>query len=240
MIRGDINVRAGGITWVSAEYDERTGAVLRPLTQDRAGMPLGLELQQRSEEMLRKAFFADKLQLPQRGGPQETAYEVGQRVQQYIRDALPLMEPVEIEFNGGVWERAFVVLRDEGVFGPPDSFPESLRGADIEFKFASPLREQIDKQKGQIFVEGVQLLQAGAALDPAVGNIPNAVVAMRDALEGIGWGAKWVRSPDEAKAASDAQAEQAQAQQMMSAMSQAASIAKDVGASKMPAEAVDL
>lgn len=236
MIRGDINVAAGGITWVSAEYDERTGAVLRPLTQDKSGMPLGLELQQRSEDMLRKAFYADKLQLPQRGGPAETAYEVGQRVQQYIRDALPLVEPVEIEFNGGVWERAFEVLRVDGVFGPPDSFPESLRGADIEFKFASPLREQVDRQKGSIFLEGVQLLQAGAALDPAVANIPDAVTTMRDVLSGIGWDTKWVRSPEAAQAASDHQAEMAQAQQTLDAMGQAAGIAKDFGASGMASE----
>ena len=228
-IRSDVDVRAGGITMVSADYDERTGEVLRPLKQDKSGMPLGLELQQRSEEMLRKAFYADKLSMPQRGGPQETAYEVGQRVQQYIRDALPLVEPVEIEFNGGVWERGFAVALAEGAFGPPDSIPESLRGADIEFKFASPLREQVDREKGRIFIEGVQLIQAGAALDPAVANIPNAVVTVRDVLQGIGWETKWLRSPKAVEAAADMQAEQAKAQQMLDAMTQAGGIAKDLG-----------
>lgn len=230
MIRGDIDVQAGGITWVAADYDERTGAVLRPLTQDKSGMPLGIELQQRSEEMLRKAFFADKLTMPQRGGPQETAYEVGQRVQQYIREALPLVEPVEIEFNGGVWERAFDVLLTDGAFGPPDTLPESLRGADVEFKFASPLREQVDSQKGRVFLEGVQLLQAGAAIDPGVSNIPNASETMRDVLSAIGWDAKWMRSPEEVQRAADAEAAQAQAQQMLGAMQQAASAAKDLSA----------
>lgn len=233
-IRGDIDLRSGGITYVVADYDERTGQALRPMVQDKSGMPLGLELQQRSEEMLRKAFYADKLSLPQRGGPQETAYEVGQRVQQYIRDALPLVEPVEVEFNGGVWERAFEVGRMEGMFGTPDSWPESLLGADIEFKFASPLREQVDRQKGQVFLEGVQLLQAGAALDPAVANLPDAVTTMRDVLEGIGWDTKWVRSPKAVQAASDAQAQQAAADQAMAAMGQAAGIAKDFGASGLP------
>jgi hypothetical protein len=228
IIRDDINVQAGGITWLEADYDERTGAALAPLRQDKSGMPIGFQMQDRSELMLRKAFYADKLQLPQRGGPQETAYEVGQRVQQYIRDALPLVEPVEIEFNGGLYERTFEVLLEEGAFGPPDAIPRSLRGANIEFKFSSPLREQVDRQKGRIFLEGVQLIQSGAALDPAVANIPDAVTTMRDVLEGIGWEASWVRSPEEVQAAADAQAEQAKAQQMLDSMGQASTIAKNL------------
>ena len=148
------------------------------------------------------------------------------------------MEPVEIEFNGGVWERAFDVLLAEGAFGPPDAIPESLRGADVEFKFASPLREQADSQRAKVFLDGVSLLQAGAAIDPAVANIPNAVDAMRDALTGLGWGAKWMRSPDEVKAAADAEAQQAQAQAMLNAMGQASVVAKNLKGVEVPAGAV--
>lgn len=238
VLRDDLDVRAGGVNWVVADYDERTGDPLRPLKQDKSGMPLGLEMQQRSEMLLRMAFYADKLQMPPRGGPQETAYEVGQRVQQYIREALPLVEPVEIEFNGGVWERAFDVLLMDGAFGPPDEIPESLRGADVQFKFGSPLREQVDSQKGMVFLDGVKLLQAGAAIDPGVSNIPNAVEAMRSVLHGIGWEAKWMRSPEEVKAASDAEAEQAKAQAMLAAMGQAATVVKDLGGAAAPAATI--
>lgn len=227
-LRDDLDLESGGINWVHADYDERTGEAIRPIVQDKSGLPLGLEMQQRSEMLLKKAFYADKLTLPQRGSGQETAYEVGQRVQQYIREALPLMEPVEIEFNGGVWERAFDVLLQEGAFGPPDSIPDSLRGADVEFKFASPLREQADSQKGRVFLDGVSLLQAGAAIDPAVANIPNAVEAMREALVGIGWQTKWMRSKDEVQAAADAEAQQAQAQAQLTAMEQASKVAKNL------------
>lgn len=238
MIRGDINVRAGGLTLVAAEYDERTGAVLRPLNQDKSGMPLGLELQQRSEEMIRRAFYADKLQMPQRGGPQETAYEVGQRVQQFLRDALPLVEPLEVEVNGTDHEITFDLLMREGAFGPPDTIPQSLSSASVEFKFASPLREQKDRQKGQIFLEGIQLIQAGAALDPAVQAIPNATVAMREVLEGIGWETKWNNSPEAVAAAAEQEAQAAQAQQMLDGMGQASQIAKNFSGVEVPQEAV--
>jgi hypothetical protein len=37
--------------------------------------------------MLHRAFFLDALTLPQAGNKEMTAYEVGQRVQEYIRNA---------------------------------------------------------------------------------------------------------------------------------------------------------
>lgn len=233
-IRSEIDVRAEGITWVDADYDERKGAALQPLLQDKSGLPFGMELQQRSEDMIRKAFYIDKLQMPQRGGPQETAYEVSQRVQQYIREALPLIEPVESEKNGGVWERAFEVLLQDGAFGPMDQIPKSLRGADVRFKFASPLREQIDAAKGQIFLDGLKLIEAGAGLDPAVRGIPDAVDTMRDVLESIGWQAKWMRSKEQVAAAANAEAEAAQAQAALDAMQQASGVAKNLSGVELP------
>jgi hypothetical protein len=227
-IRGDIDVAASGITWVSAEYDERMGEVLRPLNQDKSGMPLGLELQQRSEEMLKRAFYADKLQMPVRG-PEMTAYEVGQRVQEYIRAALPLFEPVEADYNGAVCERTFEVLAMNGGFGPPDTWPRALRGEQIEFKFVSPLRDAIEKQKGEIFIQGAQLVSTAVSLDPSAGTVIDAAEALRDSLEGIGYEAKWMRSRKDAAAINASEAQQAQSQQLLESMGQAATVVKDMG-----------
>jgi hypothetical protein len=229
-----VDLAAGGITYVSAEYDERMGEVLRPLTQDKSGMPLGLELMQRSEEMLKKAFYADKLQMPVRG-PEMTAYEVGQRVQQYIRDALPLFEPVEVDYNGALCERTFDVMALNGGFGPPDTWPKALRGEQIEFKFVSPLRDAIEKQKGEIFMQGVQLVSTAVSLDPSSATVVEASEALRDALEGIGFEAKWMRSREEAQAINESEAQQAQAQQTLEAMNQASTVVKNMGgAAAMP------
>jgi hypothetical protein len=228
-LRGDIDLRAGGITYYSQEYDERQGEVLRPLTGDKSGIPLGLELQNRSEAMLRQAFYLDKLDLPQRG-PEMTAYEVGQRVQQYIRNALPLFEPVEVDYNGGLCERTFEVLAMNGAFGPPDTWPDSLRGEDIEFKFVSPLREAMDKQKGQVFVEGAQLVSTAVAIDPSAGSVWDASEALRDALDGIGVPVRWTRSIEQVEEIKEAAEAAAQQEQLLGAMEQAATIAKDFGA----------
>jgi hypothetical protein len=233
-LRGDINVSAGSITWAKADYDERTGAALRPLSQDKSGMPLGLELQQRSEVMIRQAMYLHKLDLPQRG-PEMTAYEVGQRVQEYIRNALPLFEPMEIDYNGALCERTFEVLATNGGFGPPESWPASVRGADVQFKFVSPLRDQIDKQKAQVFAEATQTVAQAIALDPSVGSVVDAAAALRDTLQGIGVPTKWTRSAKVVEQIQNAQAQALQQQQMLQSMQQAAGIAKDLRGTQMPA-----
>jgi hypothetical protein len=35
-----------------------------------------------------------------------TAYEVGQRVQEYIRNALPIFEPMEMEYNAALCDES--------------------------------------------------------------------------------------------------------------------------------------
>jgi hypothetical protein len=78
-----------------------------------------------------------------------------------------------------------------------------------------------------MFLEGIQIIQAGAALDPAVAGIPNGVATVRDVLESIGWSNDWLNSPEAIEAAAAAEAQDAQAQQMLDSMGQAAAIAKD-------------
>lgn len=226
-IRGDIDVQAGGITWVAAEYDEKTGEVLRPLTQDLKGFPVGLELQQRSELMIRSAFYLDKLDLPVRG-KEMTAYEVAQRVQQQIRTAAPLFEPMEMNYNNALCDRTFDLLVQGGGFGSPDTWPDSLQGQDIRFRFVSPLRDAIEKQKGQIFLEAGQLIGQAVSLDPNAATVVNASEALRDALAGIGAPTSWTRSREDAEAANEQAAAQEQQAQLLSAMEQGSTVVKNL------------
>lgn len=235
-IRGDIDIEAGGITWISSDGEQDVNKILAPLRQDKSGMPIGFELLARSEVLLKRAFYVDKLQMPVRG-PEMTAYEVSQRVAQYIREALPLFEPVEVDYNGALCERTFDVLALNGGFGPPDTWPDALRGAEIDFKFVSPLRDAMDKQKGEVFMQGSQLISTAVALDPTAGSVVNASEALRDALEGIGYEAIWINSREEAAAINAAEAQQAAAAQALDALEQAGGAAKDFGAAQASAAA---
>jgi hypothetical protein len=206
-IQGGTQLYAGGITNVDAAYDERLGEVLRPIYQDKTGLPFGIEIAQAKEEALRRAFFIDKLRmLP----PKEmTAYEASKWTQDWIREAIPLFEPMEDEYNARLCMQTFDDLLAVGAFGPPQDIPESLQGAKVSFKFDSPLSQAIERQKGQKLGEARQLIDLAMPLDQSAAAMIDVRVALREALNGIGVPAKWLRT----ERAVDAHAKELAAQQ---------------------------
>lgn len=223
VVRSDVGVYAGAITWVDRDYDERLGEALRPMNIDAKGMPLGQEMQKDSRSMIAAAFFLNKLTLPQRG-PEMTAYEVGQRIQEYIRGALPLFEPMEMEYNGAVCRLTFEILRRHGAFGSVNDMPKKLQKAPLQFRFESPLHDAIEQQKGQKFLEMGQLIAQAVAMDKRASAVGNIVVALRDALGGIQTPATWVYTESETDQIVDSQQKQAQAQMALAAAEQASTV----------------
>lgn len=228
-IRSDLAIYAGGVTWVDAEYDERLGEVLRPIYQEKSGVPIGQELLKDARQMLTEAFYLNKLTLP----PPEremTAYETGQRIQEYIRQAMPLFEPMETEYNAAICEDTFEALMRVGAFGSMHDLPQSLQGQNLRFSFESPLHKAIERQKGSQFMEMKQLILEATALDPVTAQMADAVTALRDALGGIGTPQKWLRDEDDMeKRAQDAEAQQ-RAAAMMQAVNSGGATAQQLGA----------
>lgn len=224
-VKSDVNAYAGGITWIAEEYDERLGAALRPIANDSKGIPLGMDMSMDAKLMIREAFYLNKLTLPQRA-PEMTAYEVGQRIQEYIRGALPIFEPMESEYNGAICEKTFDLLLRTGGFGSVMDMPKSLSGADVTFKFESPLHDAIEAQKGQTFIESQQLLAEAAALDRSVIHLMDAKTALRDVLSGIGTPSKWLRSEEDVQNITNAEQQQMQIAQTLAAMEQGAGVAE--------------
>lgn len=216
-VRSDIMIGPGDVTWVDIEYDERLGQALRPITTDSKGMPIGIDMQRDSRVMIAQAFYLNKLSLPQRT-QEMTAYEVGQRIQQYIRDALPIFEPMEQEYNGAVCEESFELLMRAGAFGSPHDLPRGLQGAEIDFRFESPLHDAIEQQRGQKFLEMKGLLAEAVAMDPATAFIPDVKTALRDALAGIQVPARWQRSEQDVDAMERAAAEKKAAEELLARM----------------------
>lgn len=229
-VRSDVALYAGSLTWVDYEYDERLGQALRPMTIDAKGMPIGIDMQRDGREMIARAFYLNKLRpfMPTQD-PQMTAFQAGQIVAQYIREALPLFAPMEAERNGQVCELTFDVLMRNGAFGDPREMPRSLRGADIQFRFTSPLHDVIEEQKGQKFMQMKALTAEAMSMDPNAAAIPNVLDAFRDALAGIQTPAKWLRSEQDAEAMVQQKNAERQQQQMLATMQQGADIAATAG-----------
>lgn len=219
-IRSDISLFAGGITWVDPEYDERLGEVLRPLNQDFGGIPIGIEMQRDIRAQISEAFYLNKIGLPPPTSADMTAFEVGQRVQEWIRNALPLFEPAEMEYNGGICEITFDILLRAGAFGSANDIPESLRGADIHFKFESPLTRAREQQKSQKFLETKAMLSEAAQLDPSAAQMIDVPTALRDVLTSIGSPSKWVRTEEEMAELQEQAAQQQQTEQLLAGLTQ--------------------
>lgn len=191
VIRGDVDLAPDGITWVDDEYDEKMGAALRTLPQDRGGFPIGLEMRDNIVEILSSAFFLDKMNLPE-VTREMTAYEVSERMKQFRRQNLPLFSPIESEYNGQLCELAFDVAMSAGLMGSPYDIPDSLRDRDVVFKFVSPLSRAEEEEKANRWEQTSKMLGEAVQIDPNVRMNVDVDVAFRDAVMGIGAPAHWL------------------------------------------------
>ena len=236
-IQSSINVYAGGTTWIDPEFDEGRFGALRPLDHNIGGIPIGMELKDDTRTMIAEAFYLSKLSLPVMTG-EMTAFEVGQRIQEYIRNALPLFEPMEADYNGSLCEMTFELLFNAGAFGATQDIPDSIRGADVRFKFESPLQEAIDRQDSERFMDAGNLLAAAVQMDPMAGVNLDVHKSFRSALGGAGVPAEWLRDEREVEAALSRQQARASAQAEMADISQAAQTAEQVAVAAQSAEGV--
>jgi len=228
VIREDLNWFPGGITVADSDYDQRLGDVLQPISQDKSGLPWGMEFQQDIRSMLTSAFFLNKLQLPESASKEMTAYETSERIQEYIREAAPLFEPMEYENNAVLCEDTFDNLLRAGAFGSPKDMPRELQGQDIKFTFESPLHDAIEKKKGNKFMETREMLMAAAEIDPPSMATLDTRTALRDALHGIGTPANWLNEADVVEEHARKYAENQERQQGLADEEQAAGTVKQL------------
>ena len=196
VIRSDVDLSADGITYVSDTYDEKMGAALRPLMQDRGGYPIGINEKEGIMEVIASAFYINKLSLPDVNRDM-TAYEVQERMKQYRRENLPLFAPIESEYNGQLCEESFRLAMQMGMLGSEKDVPESLLERDIVFKFESPLSSSEEEKKATQFRMVAEMLGQAVALDDGVSQNINFDEALRDAVSGIGAPQKWLNSVEQ-------------------------------------------
>lgn len=229
VIRGDVDLSPDGLTWVDSEYDERLGAALRPLNQDRGGFPIGMEMRDGIYEVLTSAFYADRINLPDITRDM-TAYEFSERMKRYRRQNLPLFSPIEAEYNGQICEVSFDLALTHGFLGSPADIPESLQGNDILFKFESPLSQSEEEEKATRFSQTATLLKEAVEFDPNVAQNLDFDTAFRDAVTGVGAPAKWLTDIDQVIAQREAAHQQQKLAQGIETINAATEAAMNVEA----------
>lgn len=192
-IRGDVASYPGGITTVDMEYDERLGDVLRPISQDRGGMPVGFDIAAALKEDIQKGFFLDKIMLPEMNAKEMTAFEVQRRISEHIRAAAPIFEPIEQEYSAPLMDGVFNLLKDNGAF-PLEDMPDNLQGQEIKFTFSSPLSDMADQGDTEKYLNVVNnILMPLAQVDPSQLENADMTTATRDAMRAAGWKPSWFK-----------------------------------------------
>jgi hypothetical protein len=210
-VRSDISLIANTISWIQDGYEGKADDAVKVMNLDRSGLQYGLTMQADTRGQLTRAFYLDKLSLPIFDAAM-TATEVRQRIQEWIRSAAPLFGTMQTEYNQAMCKMQFDSLMHVGAFGDPRTIPQELQGETIDFTFSSPILEAKGADKGQKFIEMMGTIAQTIQLDPSARFLPNATLALRDALDGQGIPAKWLNDEDEVdeRVANEKQAQQQQ------------------------------
>ena len=230
-----VSLQAGAITYLDAEYDERMGAALRPLDLGK-DVGLGEALINDSREMLAEAFFLNKLAPLSSRDKNMTAYEASQLVGEFIRNALPLFDPIEDEWTDNLLEVCTSKIMRAGGYGPidangiPEDLPDSLLGQDIKNQFSNALREARERQTINAFVESAQLIDAAASIDQGALAEVNTRTMFRDAFGAVpGGSADWLNGEQEAAQTRQQLNEQANAEAQVAEIAQGADVVEAIG-----------
>jgi hypothetical protein len=226
-INGGTNLFAGGITWTDADYDERMGEVLRPMSLEFRGLQFGAAREEKLEKILQECFYNSELQFPTIE-KEMTATESQRLYERFIQRALPLIEPTAEEYNGQVCEMSFDTCLDMGWFGSPYDMPQQLRGQEIRFQFDTPLQAAAEKAKAEAFGSSMQLTVAAMQVDPTVRFNLDTNTAYREALYGGGAPADWILPPDKVAALKQQDAEQQAAAAQAQKVAQGTDIAANM------------
>jgi hypothetical protein len=227
-INGGVNLYAAGITQADADYDERTGEVLRPITQNFEGMRYGAEQMVRLEQALDDSFYLSKIRFPEIK-KEMTAFEASKLWDDFIRESLPLFEPVQVDYNENLVDGTFQDMLARGAFGAIDDMPQILRGRDIVWEFDTPITVAAGKALTGAFQGMLQTLVEGGQADPSVTLLADIPKAARAAIDGSGAPPDWLVSEQQFAQLKMQKAQQQAAEEAASQVAKGADVATRVG-----------
>lgn len=208
-VMGDFNFHAGGVTFARRDSDYKMGRPVEPI-QLGSQPNYGLELEERVTDFLQACFFQNVLKLPSADAAM-TAYEVSERIEEYIRSAGPVFEPMEAD-NARMLERTADLAERMGAFS---EMPEELEQAGSKFEFETPVSIALDKMRVQQAIDVIGKVAAQSQLDKNAPMRVNWKELQRDMMKGSGPARWWNGDQPEADDAIAADDEQMQAQNLL-------------------------
>lgn len=229
-IQGGVNVGASMITWTDADYDERTGEVLRPMQLRFDGIKFGAEREERIEGMIDGAFYLNQIRFPQIT-KEMTAFEASKLYEEFTRNNLPLLEPIKSEYNAPLCSECSEALDEIGYFAakgvPTADIPRELMGQEIRWEFDTPLRAAAEQAKIFAFSQACDITAKAAQIDPTAPMNLDVNAGLRESLIGAG-AARWLVDADKVEQLKEQHAAQQQAVTAANAMAHGADAATRV------------
>jgi hypothetical protein len=117
----------GGMNFYRAGSED----MIKPIFND-ARIDFGYQAITMKQTAIREAFYVDQLKL--REGPQMTATEVQERVEQALRFLGPMLGRMQSEFLQPMIERVYQIMDRKGLIPEP---PEELAGIELKIQYIS-------------------------------------------------------------------------------------------------------
>lgn len=190
-----------------------------------AKVDFGMDMMSAMREAINDAFLVTLFRILVQE-PQITATEAMLRAQEKGQLLAPTMGRAQAELLGVVTERELDILAANGALPP---MPLSLikAGGTYKTEYQSPLNQAQRAGVGVAILNTLQAVTPLAQIDASVMTIFDAHISARLLAESNGYPQEAMRSDEQATAMTEAQAQQAQMQQLLAAAPVAASASKD-------------
>jgi len=203
---GVVRLTPGGLTLVRPGAKPPT-----PLITD-AKIDFGIRLLEDTRGRIRAGFYVDQFQMAQ--GPQKTAEEVKQEVEQKLRLMGPVLGRQHFELLKPLITRLFGIMHRKGKL---PKAPAAIQGKDFEVRYSSLIARAQRMSEGQNLVRTMQVLGPLFQAKPDALDIVDVDASVREVWDIFGNKSKLLLTK---KQLSDFRQAKAQQQQQMQKMQQ--------------------
>lgn len=202
-----LDMRPGAINYYQAGLDGR----IEPI-QTGAQPILGEDMAAGVRKRILDAFYVTQLQL--NIGPQMTATEVMERVEQQMRMLGPLTGRLQTELLSTLIQRCFGILLRMGKFPP---VPEALvrRGNVLRIVYTTPMARAQDQLQANSLTRTLQVIEPLVAMNPAMMDNFNTDQIAQGIGEVFSVSKRFFNSPEQRSQIRDQRAKQQQQQAML-------------------------
>ena len=153
-----VNTTPGGLNFYRAGTDPNDRIV--PFGND-GDVNSPVDYLNDTRQQVKDMFYVDQLQLQQ--GPQMTATEVLQRVEEKLRLMGPIFGRIQTELLDLLIDRVFGILYRAGIFPDP---PEELKGQELKVIYTSPIARAQEQLEANGLTRSMEILMPLMDRDP--------------------------------------------------------------------------